>query len=506
MKTRFKVTLSILMTFILLIAALLTGLMPGAQQVLAETVGSILFLYPNWFYDGVEAGENLGSAVSTAGDINGDGFADVLVGAQKSTLHQYREGVAFLFFNNHGSLSILPDWKIGGGQQGSLFGCTLSDLGDVNQDGYDDLIIGACDYNLIEEGVVVKSKVGAAFVYYGSKYFTAKTSADWTLLGDQVDGKLGSSVNTAGDINKDGFADVIIGEPFYDENEDTNIGKAYIFFGSASGLNTSPGWTATGNAKSELFGSAVANAGDVNGDGRQDIIVGAPRPGSSTSLQIGYAYAFYNSSSGLSTTPSWSVTNGQTGAWFGATVTGVGDINKDGFDDVLIGAPYTKQLINGAPEAVGCAYLYLGSKNGLTSAPAWTYCSDQAGGKFGASVDSVGDMNQDGFPDFLVGMPFYSVSNEHQGAVFLFFGSTSGVKSDSFEATYGNKADTEFGAALGGIGDVNADGRKDIIVGSPNFKTSIDRVGRAMIYYAGIPGEPDFQIFPVYLPLVSTGN
>ncbi len=134
-------------------AVLIVGLIPGLQIAQAGT-GPILSLYPNWYYDGLAGGEDMGSAVSSAGDVNGDGFPDILIGAQKHTLNEYREGAAFIFFNHNGNLSDLPDWKIGGGQQGALFGCSLSNLGDVNGDEIDDIIIGACEYNLIEEGEV----------------------------------------------------------------------------------------------------------------------------------------------------------------------------------------------------------------------------------------------------------------------------------------------------------------------------------------------------------------
>jgi len=333
-----------------------------------------------------------------------------------------------------------------------------------------------------------------------------KTTHDWSFLGDQVDGRLGSSVNGAGDLNQDGYADVILGEPGFDGDDQTNIGKAYVFFGSEGELSTNPSWTATGTLNAELFAHSVANAGDVNGDGWEDIIIGAPRPGISTMPQIGHAYVYYNSESGLATSPSWTASNEQAGAWFGDTVTGIGDINQDGYDDVLIGAPSTKTLIDELPVSVGCTYLYLGSNGGLATSPVWSYCADQEGGKFGASLSAAGDMNKDGFPDFLVGMPFYSESNEHQGAVYLFFGGYSGVKSDYFETTYGNKSDTEFGTSVSNAGDVNQDGYLDIIVGAPTYKTSSERSGRAMIYYAGIPGIPDFEVFPVFLPLVSKGN
>jgi len=192
------------------------------------------------------------------------------------------------------------------------------------------------------------------------------------------------------------------------------------------------------------------------------------------------------------------------GSSFGASVAGVGDVNNDGYDDVLVGAPNKKVLIDGLIQSAGCVFLYLGSSSGLGTTPSWENCSNQPGSMFGASVAAAGDMNGDGYADFLVGVPFYSVNNEKQGAVYLFFGSSGsiGVKSDYFESTFGNKADTEFGSSVSSAGDVNNDGLLDVIVGAPNYKASGIRVGRVMTYYAGIAGIPDEDFFQVFIPIV----
>lgn len=483
----------------MLLTASFVDAQPHLNDVNAQTT-SILSAYPSWFFNGKDAGENLGSAVSGVGDVNGDGKADVLVGAQKHSLTLYREGAAFLFYSTGGGLSSYPDWKMGSGQQGSMFGCAIDFLGDVNADGYDDVVVGTCEYNLLDGSTVTKSKVGAAYVYYGAQNFAAKTNTDWSLLGDQADAKLGSTVS--GYINEHQsvgikYADLLIGTPFYNNEEKTNNGRVSLYLGSVSGLTSSPVWEVFGENSAALFGSAIDNAGDVDGDGYDDVIIGAPRP-----TNVGYAYVYHNSASGLPSSFSWKVSDDKGGSSFGATVAGVGDVNKDGYDDVLVGAPTRKVLIDGIFQSAGCVFLYQGSSSGLVTTPSWESCSNQPGSMFGASVAAAGDMNGDGFADFLVGVPFYSVSNEKQGAVHLFFGSSGsiGVKGDYYESTFGNKADTEFGTSVSSAGDVNNDGLLDVIVGAPNYKTSDSRVGRAMTYYAGIPGIPDVEIFTIFLP------
>lgn len=506
MKTIIKLPILIIITLSLLLAMLGYAVLPGLQTAYAEVAGIILAIYPSWTYTGNGQGTRMGSAVSAAGDVNGDGLDDVLVGAEKYEITQYREGAAFVFYNTGSGLLNFPNWSMGGGQQGAAFGSSVSGLGDVNQDGFDDIVVGAGDYNLVDGGSVLKSQVGAAFVYYGSTNFAAKTTADWSFIGDQVDARLGSAVSGLGDLNKDGYADLIVGAPYYDEGAFSNNGKVYLFSGSADGLQTEAGWTASGDINAALFGYSASSAGDVNGDGWVDVIVGAPRPGIPTNPQIGYAHVFYNSPTGLAATPSWLMTNEEAGAWFGASVAGVGDVNKDGFDDVLIGAPFTKVKIDGLDQPAGCAYLYLGSSSGLMASPAWVFCGKTVGGKFAASVAAAGDINHDGFADFLVGEPFFSISNEKQGAVYLFFGSLGGVRTDYYERTLGNKSDTEFGTSVSTAGLINADNRMDVIVGAPNYKASGIRPGRVMTYFAGLQGIPDEEALMIFIPLLMDGN
>ncbi len=509
MKPKIRLAISIMFLFSLLLAIGTVGGLPGLQVVNAE-INTILSTEPSWgypskeYFSSFQKGTDLGSAVSMTRDVTGDGLDDIIVGAQRYEVNIYREGAVFVFSGSYNGLSNYPIWEIGGGQQGSLFGCAVSSLGDVNGDDQNDIAVGACEYTYSMD-LLTFSKAGAAYVYYGPLN-SLKTSEDWIFKSNQSDARLGSALSNVGDLNGDGINDLIVGAKNYSEGQGlNNNGKVFVFYGSApDGLSSTPDWEAIGESSSAQFGSAVANAGDINNDGLTDLIIGAPRPS-----DIGKVYVYLNSESGLPGTPSQVITNNELTASFGAAIAGVGYVNNDDFADVLVGAPYA---MNSVDEKTGCVYLYWGSADGLSAEP-WKQCGDIAYEQFGYSVAAAGDMNDDDtYDDFLVGIPRYSdqvinPGEEEQGAVFLYFGSPTGVRSDYFESTFGKKAETMFGAAISGAGDVNNDTKPDVIVGAPTYKVdSKNPIGRIMGYYAGEAGIPDLDLFSIFLPMIVSGN
>ena len=206
---------------------------------------------------------------------------------------------------------------------------------------------------------------GKAFIYYGSAT-GLETAASWTESLGQANARFGGSVATAGDINGDGYADVIVGASEFDNGE-PNEGRAYVYFGSASGLSAAAVWTEESDQAGAYYGASVGTAGDVNGDGYSDVIVGA-RGYDNGETNEGRVYVYHGSPSGVSPTHGW-VTGGNGGLpYSGLTVATAGDINGDGYADVIVGSRYSD---NGEADE-GRAFLFHGSATGLEANFSWS--------------------------------------------------------------------------------------------------------------------------------------
>lgn len=300
-----------------------------------------------------QASANFGISVGTAGDVNNDGYADVIVGADYYDNGQTDEGRAYVFHGSATGLGLTP-WTAESNQIGAHFGQSVGTAGDVNNDGFADVIVGAPSYDSSHiDG-------GAAAVYLGSAFGLSSGSAlpNWMAESDQESAYFGEDVSTAGDVNRDGYDDVIIGAPGYDNGESSE-GRAYVFHGTSTGLSATPNWTAESNKGSAFFGTSVSTAGDVNGDGYADVLVGASRY-SNDQPQEGRAFVFHGSASGLNPTPNWTAESDQYLSYFGGDVCTAGDVNGDGFDDVIVGA---SRYSNGQIEE-GRAFVYYGSAAG----------------------------------------------------------------------------------------------------------------------------------------------
>jgi hypothetical protein len=303
-------------------------------------------------------------------------------------------------------------------------------------------------------------------------------SLTWTFESDQGGALLGFAVNTAGDVNADGYDDVIVGSRRY-SNTLYREGRVYLFYGSANGLTTTVQWVQDGGNEGAGFGGAVASAGDVNGDGFDDVIIGASYHSNGQNDE-GRAYVYLGSSAGLSTTAVWTQEIDVADAWYGYSVNSAGDVNTDGYDDVIVGAClYT----NGETQE-GAAYVYLGSATGPSATADWSVEADQAYAQMGCGtpVSGVGDVNGDGYDDVLVGAQNYTNGESGEGQVYLYFGSDTGLSVTPDWTVESNSIDAAFGWAVDAAGDVDGDGYADFLIGADEHDVgALDRAGRTMV-------------------------
>ncbi|MBL8008670.1 MAG: FG-GAP repeat protein, partial [Ignavibacteria bacterium] len=419
-------------------------------------------------YESNQPGSEFGYSVALAGDVNGDGFSDIVVGAYRYSNGQSYEGRAFLYLGSAHPMSTTQNVLLEKNQASSLFGCSVSTAGDVNGDGYADVIIGASDF---DNG---QTDEGAAFVYHGSASGLSVIS-NWTAESNQAAANFGNAVSTAGDVNGDGYSDVIVGA-YHFSNQQSNEGRVFIYHGSASGLSASPNLTIESNQTDAYFGESVSTAGDVNGDGYSDVLVGSPNFDNGQTNEGG-AFLYSGSSSGLSGTASWTTESNQVLANYGASVSSAGDVNGDGYSDVIIGAPLYDQSFTDA----GRAYLYRGSSSGLSTTASWTGTSGQLNSYYGHSVSCAGDVNGDGLSDIIVGANSFSNGQSNEGKAYLYYGADPILTIPDWTAE-GNQQSANYGVSVSSAGDVNGDGYSDVIVGATDYDNGNVNEGRAYIY------------------------
>jgi len=454
----------------------------------------------------VESNQDLcqfGYSVSTAGDVNGDGYSDVIIGAYLFDNGETNEGVAFIYHGAASGINNVAAATLQSNQPGANFGLSVACAGDINGDGYSDIIAGAGFYDNIE------IDEGAAYVYFGSAA-GVNVAPVAVIESNQADARMGISVSAAGDVNGDGYSDVISGASRFD-NPELNEGAAFLYHGSAAGLSSTPNNTPDDADQSvAYFGNSVASAGDVNGDGYSDVIIGAYGYDDGPFTDEGRAFVYHGSAAGLSVVPSSILDDAdQSNALFGNSVASAGDVNGDGYGDVVVGAD---KYDEGANIDEGRAFVYYGSASGLSASPnSILDDADQASAWFGVSVASAGDVNSDGYGDVIVGAWWYDDGpNIDEGRAFVYHGSAAGLyASPNSILDDANQPGAQFGCSVASAGDVNGDGRSDVIVGAWNYDDAGNTdEGRAFVYHGsptGLSASPDNMLDDADQPVAYFG-
>ncbi len=450
---------------------------------------------------GTDQNDMAGTSVAAAGDVNGDGYGDFVIGAPTANGNA---GEVYVVFGDKtaspppGNLSALNGTTgfILTGDAGDKLGFSVGAAGDVNGDGFDDVVIGAPG---------ASTGNGDAYIVFGkSGGFTSSVNIDtqvsngggFHLLGQNTNGALGTSVSGVGDLNGDGFADVAVGKPTGVNGfggVDVIFGRPTNAFGAPmldNNLNGTNGFVIFGDKVGDLTGSAVAGAGDVNGDGFDDLVLGSPGASPGGKTGAGAAFVVFGhkgaSPSSLDLTQ-LTAANGfridglGAGDGLGASVSGVGDFNRDGFDDFVLGT------IDPTPGAqTGESYVVFGHKtfgSSLNLSTGATLLNNSGvGDKSGVSVSGAGDVNGDGYDDLIIGAPGVNgggISNT--GGAFVVFGNSSGLPATfnlaSVNGTNGFRIegaalDDGAGIAVSHAGDVNGDGFDDLLLGAPGVNAN----------------------------------
>jgi hypothetical protein len=434
--------------------------------------------------DSNNSGSLFGWNIVSAGDVNGDGYGDVAVGAHFFDNGQNNEGKAFVYHGGPNGLASTAAWQKESNLANSRYGLAIVAL-NANGDQYGDLAVSAPD-------------ISKVWLYLGSATGLSTTPSTWSYTAPGT--TFGFSLGSA-DVNGDGRGDLLVGD--YDAsftNPATHGGRVLVFHGQAGsvGLATTPAATVGSDQDLAQFGVTVAGAKDVNKDGFEDIVVGAGLYDNGE-FNEGKAFLYYGSSSGLNTTPHGFGETNQANANLGR-VASVGDVDADGYADVVVTS------LNYA-SGEGRAWLFRGGSgtSGFGSA-SWTFGSGQAGAALYFAA-GAGDVNGDGRGDILLGAPMYNGGSAFQGRAWLFFGESNaqGVHDPVSWTLTGDQANAWVGP-VSGAGDVNKDGFGDFMVGAYHYSAGTADEGRAYVFQADTSHTTNLVPFVrLHCPDVPTG-
>jgi hypothetical protein len=440
--------------------------------------------------------DQVGNAIASAGDVNGDGEADVLIDARFSDDGGDNAGAVYLLLGplEAGETGVEEaDAQLIGEAANDEAGTVNISVGDLDADGYDDIAISAI------QNSTGGTFAGAVYIVHGPIEGNVYLSdADTQIYGDELGGLLGWSMAPLSHTDASGRPGVAIGIPFADLSFSFTVlgaGAVAIVSGDVTGevdLEAAEADIIYGEAEWNYAGVSVT-ASDFDGDGFDDVVVGAPGYSldeATDSENAGKVYLLNGPSftHGLMVVAEWSATGEAAGDTLGSSVKAVGDIDADGYADMVIGA-------GSASGTSGIAYVVRGGDldgdHSVEDAAVTMYLGDVEEDLVGLITESVGDLNGDGTPDLAFGAPAHSpdpVVSSRAGVVYIASAVTSGtveLGTDADARLLGEYADDESGTSIAGIGDTNADGYDDMLVGAPFHDSAGTNAGAVYLLLGG---------------------
>ncbi len=326
------------------------------------------------------------------------------------------------------------------------FGTDANADADYNQDGFSDLTYGEPGY---------ANDTGAVHIHYGSMTGYA-SSSDVTLMGPHEGARFGASLAVVGNSTGTGYDNLLVGSPLATNASGNTTGAVYLYSGSALGLISNPTWIGTSDTIDSHFGSRVDHAGDINGDGYSDMLV-TELGWSNSDNDKGRVHVIEGGSTiqGISTT----ITGDTPNVILGYAIAGIGDTNGDGFDDIAIGSSDDVTAVSGR----GQAQIHLGGANGISEIANTTWIRIDQWTLFGHSISALGDVNGDGYTDI-------AISEMGVNKIWIYHGGASGF---TYQANYSMTSNNGWGLNIQPAGDINDDGVVDFLIGDLQGRTEI---------------------------------
>lgn len=420
----------------------------ASPQLVAQIVGGDFEEIRRWPGPHKDAG--FGGSVADAGDIDGDGYSDIIVGKSDHKIGGLKVGTAAVI--SGATNRVIRRWY--GTIDGARFGGGVHGIGDINADGYPDVLITA---TFQASGGMTRN--GSVYLYSGFD-----GSLLLNLHGPNSYGDFGSTVAAVGDIDGDGHDDFMVGARYAGTGSMWRNGRAFLYSGQNGQLIHE--WS--GESDSDIFGSALACAGDINQDGVPDLIIGGPRANASA-FWAGSAYVF----SGVDGSLLLRIDGEYQGDQFGSGVAGLGDINADGIPDFAIGASWGDPL--GRRDA-GRIYAVSGADGSLI----YRLLGEASGDEFGSRMKAAADFDGDGISDLLVGIYLADPDGiRAAGSAYLYSGAGGGL----ILKWNGQKEYDYLGIGMVGTSDLNGDGSPEFIVGAPGVDLpGMDDAGEIVVY------------------------